>query len=94
MCGSRSPEVLPEPERTAVARVTDGSRCYLPVQERDVVESILLAFPTEFDEHFEAPSCPRPRELPFPRIVDMNDSGVVYDDGFHRKQPDWTYLPA
>src|SRR5206468_11418567 len=25
-------------------RVTDGNRCYLPVQERDVVESILIAF--------------------------------------------------
>jgi NADH-quinone oxidoreductase subunit F len=75
-------------------RVTDGNRCYLAVQERDVVESVLLAFPDEFAEHIEGGVCPRPRVIPLPRIVDLEGSNVVYDEAYDRKQPDWTYVDA
>jgi NADH:ubiquinone oxidoreductase subunit F (NADH-binding) len=75
-------------------RVTDGNRCYLAVQERDIVESVLLAFPDEFAEHIEDGVCPRPRVLPLPRIVDLEGSSVVYDEAYYRKQPDWTYVDA
>jgi NADH:ubiquinone oxidoreductase subunit F (NADH-binding) len=75
-------------------RVTDGSRCYLATQERQVVGSLLQAFPDEFTEHVEADRCPRPRPLPLPKIVDLDGGRVVYDERQYRKQPDWTYASA
>ena len=48
----------------------------------------------EFAEHFGRP-CPRPREIPVPKIVDIDEHGAfVYDERYHLKQPDWTYAPA
>jgi NADH-quinone oxidoreductase subunit F len=73
-------------------RVTDGNRCYLPVQEREVVGSILNAFQEEVTEHLDSGSCPRPRELPLPKIVDLADGRLVYDENYYRKQPDWTFV--
>ncbi|MCW3043451.1 MAG: nuoF 1 [Actinobacteria bacterium] len=70
--------------------VTDGNRCFLPVEERRVIASLLLAFPEDFALHLEGP-CPRPRELPIPKIVDLEDGKVVYDLKQATKLPDWTY---
>jgi NADH-quinone oxidoreductase subunit F len=70
--------------------VADASRCFLPVEERRVVASLLLAFPEDFALHLEGP-CPRPREIPIPKIVDLEDGRVVYDLRQARKLPDWTY---
>jgi NADH-quinone oxidoreductase subunit F len=75
-------------------RVTDGNRCYLPVQERDVVASILNAFKDEVAEHLDRGGCPRPRVMPFPKIVDLDGGRVVYDESYYRKQPDWTYVES
>jgi NADH:ubiquinone oxidoreductase subunit F (NADH-binding) len=75
-------------------RVTDGNRCYLAVQESQVIASILTSFSDEVAEHVHAGACPRPRLLPFPKIVDLADGRVVYDTNQARKQPDWTYLDA
>jgi NADH:ubiquinone oxidoreductase subunit F (NADH-binding) len=75
-------------------RVTDGNRCYLPVQEREVVASILNAFTDEVAEHLDRGSCPRPRELPLPKLVDLAEGRVVYDEHYYRKQPDWTYAAS
>lgn len=72
-------------------RVTDGNRCYLPVEERILVSSILRAFPEEFTEHIELGRCPRPRQLPMPILVDLHDGDAVYDESFWRKRPDWSY---
>ncbi|MDP1818776.1 MAG: NADH-ubiquinone oxidoreductase-F iron-sulfur binding region domain-containing protein [Acidimicrobiales bacterium] len=74
-------------------KVTDGNRCYLAVEERVVVSSILRAFPEEVVAHLEG-SCPRPRRLPIPKIVDLADGQVTYDERQWRKQPDWTYSEA
>ena len=52
------------------------------------------AFPEEVVEHIEKGACPRPRSLPFPKLVDLHDGQAAYDDTHWRKQPDWTYLPA
>jgi NADH:ubiquinone oxidoreductase subunit F (NADH-binding) len=72
-------------------RVTDGNRCYLPVQEQLVVSSILRAFSDEFAAHLEG-NCPAPRgDLVVPKIVDLADGQVVYDEHHRRKRPDWTY---
>ena len=58
------------------------------------VGSILGAFPDEIVEHIEVGACPRPRPLPFPKLVDLGDGRVTYDESVWRKQPDWTYATA
>jgi len=75
-------------------KVTDGNRCFLAVEERLAVGSILGAFPTEVVEHIESGECPRPRPLGFPKLVDLAGGRATYDESISRKQPDWTYAPA
>jgi NADH:ubiquinone oxidoreductase subunit F (NADH-binding) len=75
-----------------IPRVTDGNRCYLAVEEQSIVSSIMREFAGEFAEHLEGGRCPRPRTIPLPKIVDMNEHGVVYDERQYFKQPDWTYV--
>jgi len=75
-------------------KVTDGNRCFLAVEERLAVGSILGAFPEEVVEHIESGACPRPRPLPFPKLVDLHDGEAVYDASIYRKQADWTYAPV
>jgi NADH:ubiquinone oxidoreductase subunit F (NADH-binding) len=75
-------------------KVTDGNRCFLAVEERLAVGSILGAFAEEVVEHLETGRCPRPRPLKFPKLVDLHDGVAVCDENYWRKQPDWTYLPA
>jgi hypothetical protein len=49
-------------------------------------------FAPEFAEHFGR-GCPRPRDIPVPKIVDFDDAAgdFVLDEGYRRKRPDWTY---
>jgi NADH-quinone oxidoreductase subunit F len=70
--------------------VSDANRCYLPVEERRVIASLLEAFPEDFLAHLEGP-CPRPREIPVPKIVDLEAGEVTYDSRQAKKRPDWTY---
>jgi NADH:ubiquinone oxidoreductase subunit F (NADH-binding) len=72
-------------------RVTDGNRCYLAVEEKLVVSSVLRAFPEEFAEHLEQHGCPRPTRRPMPKLLDLADGAATYDESFWRKLPDWTY---
>jgi NADH:ubiquinone oxidoreductase subunit F (NADH-binding) len=72
-------------------RVTDGNRCYLAVEEQQLVSSILRAFPEEFADHIERGACPRPGGRPMPKLVDLVDGTATYDEAFWRKRPDWTY---
>ena len=74
--------------------VTDGARCFLATEERQVVASVLRAFAGEFAEHIELRRCPRPRPLPLAKIDDLGGGRVVYDNRQYLKQPDWTYLEA
>ena len=74
-----------------LGRVTDANRCYLAVEERLVVESILRAFSDEVAQHLDTRSCPRPRHLPVPKLVDLGDGKAVYDERQELKLPDWTY---
>ncbi|HEY1119380.1 MAG TPA: NADH-ubiquinone oxidoreductase-F iron-sulfur binding region domain-containing protein [Acidimicrobiales bacterium] len=74
-------------------RVTDGHRCFLAVEEQQMVSSVLRSFPEEFAEHAELGRCPRPRTIPMPKIVDLGGGQVTYDESFWRKRPDWTYDP-
>ena len=72
--------------------VTDANRCYLPVEERRMVASLLQAFPDDFAAHLAGP-CPRPRDIPVPKIVDLDAGKVTYDLRQAKKRPDWTYEP-
>ncbi len=76
-----------------LGHVADGSRCYLATEERIIVDSILRAFPEEFDEHIALGHCPRPRRLPIPKLVDLTNGQATYDESIWRKRPDWTYDP-
>jgi NADH:ubiquinone oxidoreductase subunit F (NADH-binding) len=76
-----------------VARVTDGNRCYLAVEEQLVVSSLLSAFPEEFVAHVEQRGCALPRVLELPKLVDLAGGVATVDRRQERKQPDWTYLP-
>lgn len=71
--------------------VTDGNRCFLPVEEQRLIASLLAAFPEDFAYHVETGQCPRPRQLPIPKIVDIDAGVVTYDERQARKRPDWTY---
>jgi NADH-quinone oxidoreductase subunit F len=73
--------------------VTDANRCYLPVQERIMVSSILRAFPDDVAAHLEG-ACPSPRRpVPTPKITDLAAGVATYDPRQDRKRPDWTYEP-
>lgn len=72
-------------------RVTDGNRCYLAVEERLVVDSVLREFPEEFVEHIEQKACPRPHRRPMPKLLDLDGGVATYDERFWNKRPDWTY---
>jgi NADH:ubiquinone oxidoreductase subunit F (NADH-binding) len=70
--------------------VSDANRCFLPVEEQQLVGSILRAFPEDFAAHLEG-RCPAPRTIPVPKIVDITDGRAIYDERQARKRPDWTY---
>jgi NADH:ubiquinone oxidoreductase subunit F (NADH-binding) len=76
-----------------LGQVTDGNRCYLPVEEQRIVSSILRAFPDEFAEHLERHACPRSSRRPMPKLADLADGTATYDESYWRKRPDWTYEP-
>jgi NADH-quinone oxidoreductase subunit F len=70
--------------------VSDGNRCFLPLEEQQVVGSLLRTFPGDFVAHLEGRRH-RHRDLVLPKIVDLDERGVVYDDRQRVKRPDWTY---
>ena len=74
-------------------KVTDGNRCFLAVEERVMVLSIMQAFPDEVAEHLSLERCPRPKAVVLPKLVDIVDGTAVYDERIDRKLPDWTYAP-
>jgi NADH-quinone oxidoreductase subunit F len=88
--GDRDLDVIAERLRV----VADGNRCYLPVEEQRIVASILRTFPEDVAAHIEHGGCPHPRDLPIPKIVDIVDGVVTYDERQARKRPDWTYADA
>ncbi len=69
---------------------TDGNRCYLPVQEQNVVSSILQSFPDEVAAALGGRPLPS-RGMLVPKLVDLDDGRATYDERQARKRPDWTY---
>lgn len=74
-----------------LVKVTDGNRCFLAVEEQQMVSSLLRAFPEEFAEHLERGACPRPRAVELPKLVDLAGGVATYDERQYRKRSDWTY---
>jgi NADH:ubiquinone oxidoreductase subunit F (NADH-binding) len=74
----------------SLTTVSDGNRCFLPVEEQQLIGSLLRRFPEDFAAHLEG-RCPAPREIAIPKIVDIEDGHVTYDERQARKRPDWTY---
>lgn len=71
--------------------VADGNRCYLPVQEQQLISSFLRTYPEDVVAHLDG-RCPSDRaELAIPKIVDLANGMVSYDERQSRKRPDWTY---
>jgi NADH-quinone oxidoreductase subunit F len=86
-------EAVPEDVETVAYRlrtVTDGNRCYLPVQEQRVVGSVVTAFADEVNAALDGAPLPR-RGLVVPKLVDLARGVAIYDDLQPLKQPDWTY---
>jgi NADH:ubiquinone oxidoreductase subunit F (NADH-binding) len=74
--------------------VADGNRCFLPVQERTMISSILREYPEDVASHLDG-FCPSARsEIRHPKIVDLVDGVVTWDEKQQHKRPDWTYDPA
>lgn len=73
-----------------LSTVSDANRCFLPVEEQQLIGSLLRSFPEDFAAHLEG-RCPTPRRIPTPKILDLADGHVVYDERQERKRPDWTY---
>jgi NADH:ubiquinone oxidoreductase subunit F (NADH-binding) len=71
--------------------VTDGNRCYLPVQEQRVVGSIISTFADEVNLALDGTPVPA-RGFTLPKLVDLADGVATYDDRQALKQPDWTYV--
>ena len=72
--------------------VNEAVRCYLATEEQVLVSSILSRFPEEFALHLEGRcSVPEPRHVLVPKILDLRDGNVTYDERHRHKQPDWTY---
>jgi NADH:ubiquinone oxidoreductase subunit F (NADH-binding) len=67
--------------------VTSATRCFLAEEEQRVISSLLRSFPDDFAAELDHP----PAAVPVPKIVDLADGVVAYDDRQSRKQPDWTY---
>lgn len=70
---------------------TDGQKCALPTGESLLMQSLVQVFADEFHQH-EGGTCPRPRELVFHKIVDLDEGAgrFVYDESYEKRQPDWT----
>jgi NADH-quinone oxidoreductase subunit F len=70
--------------------VADANRCFLPVEEQQMLGSILRSFPEDFESHLAGP-CPSHRRIAIPKLIDLENGVARYDERQMRKRPDWTY---
>lgn len=70
-----------------LATVTDGARCGIAQRLRDVVSSIMWAFPADAAAHLDGTTTEIPR--PLEPIVDLIDGVAVYGDAQAHKRADW-----
>lgn len=71
--------------------VPSGQRCSLATSESVVVDSILAAFPEDFEAHLRG-RCDLAHDRVLPKMTDyVPGVGFTYDETYLQKQPDWTY---
>jgi NADH:ubiquinone oxidoreductase subunit F (NADH-binding) len=70
--------------------VTDGNRCFLPVEAQQVVGSVLRTFSEDVVAHVEG-TCSLRHDIVLPKLKDLEDGVAHYDERQSRKRPDWTY---
>jgi len=73
-----------------IPEVADANRCFLPVEEQQMLGSILRTFPEDFESHLEG-ACPSRRRIAIPKLTDLENGVAYYDERQMRKRPDWTY---
>jgi len=61
-----------------LSEVADANRCFLPVEEQQMLGSILRTFPEDFEAHL-AGSCPSPRRIAIPKLIDLENGVASYD---------------
>lgn len=71
--------------------VADANRCYLPVQEQNLVSSVLRLFPDDVAAHLDGRCLSERASIPTPKILDLAQGVATYDQRQEHKQPDWTY---
>jgi len=71
--------------------VADANRCYLPVQEQNLIASILGHYPEDIAAHLAGGCVSDKRTIPTPKIIELADGVATYDQRQEQKQPDWTY---
>lgn len=70
--------------------VTDGNRCFLPVEAQQVVRSVLQTFSEDVVAHLEG-TCLLPHDVVLPKLADLEDGVARFDERQSHKRPDWTY---
>jgi NADH-quinone oxidoreductase subunit F len=70
--------------------VTDGNRCFLPVEAQQVVGSVLRTISEDVVAHVEGTSSLR-HDIVLPKLKNLEDGVAHYDERQSRKRPDWTY---
>jgi NADH-quinone oxidoreductase subunit F len=73
--------------------VPDGRRCDLPLRQRDVVSSILRAFPEDVMAAARAERSPPAQPEVLSRIVELTEGKAVWDTEQARKRADWVLEP-
>lgn len=71
--------------------VADGNRCYLPVQEQNLISSILGLYPEDVAAHLDGRCPAEGRVIPTPKLTNLTDGFTKFDERQEHKQPDWTY---
>ena len=81
------------PSAAGCGRVTDGSRCYLAVEEqqRRRAASCERSPRSSPSTSSSATAAPDPAPSRIPKLVDLADGDATYDERLWRKRPDWTY---
>lgn len=74
-----------------VSWVPNGRLCSLATSESVMVDSILAAFPEDFEAHLRG-RCDLAHDRVLPKMTDYEPGqGFTYDRTYVHKQPDWTY---
>lgn len=90
LCGDEATSFDMGVIRKRVGTVADRARCFLASQQQTVLNSIMQAFPEEFDAHLSRRTDAVEPEL-IAELLDIRDGRAVLDERHRDKQPDWSF---